>query len=77
MELLKLLCELGIYTVIGGGHTRIIAEQLGLVDKLGYASTGGGALLTLLSGEPLPALQALSFAFERTKVACGDVNGRD
>ncbi|PSN84030.1 phosphoglycerate kinase [Candidatus Marsarchaeota G2 archaeon ECH_B_SAG-F08] len=77
VELLKLLCELGIYTVIGGGHTRIIAEQLGLVDKLGYASTGGGALLTLLSGEPLPALQALSFAFERTKVACGDVNGRD
>jgi phosphoglycerate kinase len=65
--LMRLLFDLNIYTVIGGGHTRIIAEQLGLTDKLGYASTGGGALLTFLSGEPLPAVQALSLAVRRTR----------
>ncbi|MEM0320776.1 MAG: phosphoglycerate kinase [Thermoprotei archaeon] len=67
-QLLQLLAELGIYTVIGGGHTRIMAEKMKLVDKLGYASTGGGALLTFLSGEPLPALEALSKAVQRTRL---------
>ncbi len=63
---LQLLAEKGIFTIIGGGHTRIIAEKLKLVDRLGYASTGGGALLTLLSGESLPALEALELGVERT-----------
>lgn len=65
--LLELLADLKIYTVIGGGHTRIMAEKMGLVEKLGYASTGGGALLTFLSGEPLPALVALGHAYKRTR----------
>jgi phosphoglycerate kinase len=67
VELMRLLFNLNIYTVIGGGHTRVIAEQLGLAERLGYASTGGGALLTFLSGEPLPAIQALSLAVDRTR----------
>lgn len=65
--LLELLADLKIYTVIGGGHTRIMAERMGLVERLGYASTGGGALLAFLSGEPLPALVALGHAYQRTK----------
>jgi phosphoglycerate kinase len=70
-RLLQTLADLKIFTVIGGGHTRIMAERIGLVDKLGYASTGGGALLTFLSGEPLPALVALSHAAKRTRsVVC-------
>lgn len=71
--LLRALVRLGVYTVIGGGHTRIMAEELNLVDRLGYASTGGGALLTLLSGQPLPGVQALHLAVAHT--SCGDRKG--
>lgn len=71
--ILHALVDLGVYTVIGGGHTRIMAEELNLVDRLGYASTGGGALLALLSGEPLPAIQALHLATAHTR--CGNRKG--
>ena len=75
-KLLQLLADLKIYTVIGGGHTRIMAEKMGLVEKLGYASTGGGALLTFLSGEPLPALVALSQAAQRTRLFVKKLDAR-
>jgi len=49
---------------------------MGLVEKLGYASTGGGALLTFLSGEPLPALIALSQAAQRTRLFVRKLDAR-
>ncbi|MEM3856872.1 MAG: phosphoglycerate kinase, partial [Thermoprotei archaeon] len=62
------LSELHIYTVIGGGHTRVLAEKMRLVGELGYVSTGGGALLSLVAGKDMPALQALADAQGRTEV---------
>ena len=41
--------------VIGGGDSVDLVQQLGFAD-VGYLSTGGGATLTYLSKEPLPAL---------------------
>lgn len=47
------------FTVVGGGETGEAVEKLGLTEKFGYVSTGGGATLSFLQGEPMPALEPL------------------
>lgn len=47
------------FTVVGGGETGEAVEKLGLAEKFGYVSTGGGATLSFLLGEPMPALEVL------------------
>lgn len=49
----------GAYSLIGGGDTAAAAEVVGVVDQVSFISTGGGALLELLSGERLPGIAAL------------------
>lgn len=46
-------------TIIGGGSTAEILNQLKLTHKMTFVSTGGGAALKFLSGEPLPGVVAL------------------
>lgn len=46
-------------TVVGGGDTLPIIELLGLADKFSLLSTGGGAMLHFLAGQPLPGVQVL------------------
>lgn len=47
-------------TLVGGGDTVVALEQLELVDKFGFVSVGGGAMLTFLAGQRLPGLKALA-----------------
>jgi len=49
----------GAYTLVGGGDTASAAEVAGVVGKLSFVSTGGGALLELLAGQTLPGIAAL------------------
>lgn len=49
----------GAYTVIGGGETVRVAQELGVADKINLVSTGGGAMLAYLAGDKLPALCVL------------------
>ena len=49
----------GAEVVIGGGDTAAALEYFGLQKAMTHISTGGGASLELLSGNPLPALLAL------------------
>jgi phosphoglycerate kinase len=47
------------FTVIGGGETVAAVAQAGATDAIGHVSTGGGASLEFLAGQPLPGVEAL------------------
>jgi len=49
-----------IKSIIGGGDTSSLFQTLGLIDCITYTSTGGGAFLAWLEGEPLPGIATLS-----------------
>ncbi len=56
------LGDTAAYTVLGGGDSITATEQYGLMDKMGYICTGGGALIRFLTGEELPVVKALRHA---------------
>lgn len=50
------------FSVIGGGDTVAAVNQAGVVDRIGYVSTAGGAFLEFLEGRRLPGVEALTEA---------------
>lgn len=46
--------------IAGGGDTLDIIEASRALNKFNFVSVGGGAMLTFLAGETMPALEALS-----------------
>jgi len=49
----------GAFSVVGGGETVEFITKQGMIDKFSHVSTGGGAMLSYLSGDKLPGLEAL------------------
>src|SRR6185503_16193943 len=52
----------GAFSVIGGGDTIAAVQQAGVMDRIGYVSTAGGAFLEFLEGRVLPGVAALDEA---------------
>jgi phosphoglycerate kinase len=48
------------YTLVGGGDTAAYIDERGLLEHFNHVSTGGGASLELMSGNKLPAVEALA-----------------
>jgi phosphoglycerate kinase len=53
------MAESSGFTVVGGGESVLAIRRAGVVDRIDHVSTGGGASLSFLTGEMLPALAAL------------------
>ncbi|MDZ7726619.1 MAG: phosphoglycerate kinase [Candidatus Campbellbacteria bacterium] len=55
----KLIAESNAHSIVGGGDTLAIIGNLGISDKLGFISTGGGAMLDFLANGTLPGIEVL------------------
>jgi len=47
------------FTIVGGADSIRALTEMGLVDRVDWASTGGGAALELLEGKELPGVAAI------------------
>ena len=59
-ETMRNLAESDAFSVVGGGDTVAAIEKLGLNEKLGFVSIGGGAMLTFLEEGSTPVLDLLN-----------------
>lgn len=66
-RILEAMASSNAFTVIGGGHLSGYAAILGIEKRFSHVSTAGGAMLTLLAGEELPAITALVESAKRSK----------
>ena len=55
----KFIAKEDIDCLVGGGDSVELIDELGLRDEFTHVSTGGGSALELMSGLPLPGVEAL------------------
>ena len=59
VQMAKMIVSSKGFSVAGGGDTISAASKAGVLDKLDYVSTAGGAFLEFIEGRKLPSLEAL------------------
>ena len=59
VQMAKMIVSSKGFSVAGGGDTISAALKAGVLDKLDYVSTAGGAFLEFIEGRRLPSLEAL------------------
>jgi phosphoglycerate kinase len=64
-EVFTALAKTSGFSVIGGGHTIAAAEEMGIIEKFDHASTGGGALISYLCGEEMPAIEGIKDSYKK------------
>ncbi|MEK7452905.1 MAG: phosphoglycerate kinase [Patescibacteria group bacterium] len=50
------LCNNKAYRIVGGGESIVALAQKGELEDIDFVSTGGGAMLGLLAGDPMPGI---------------------
>ncbi len=65
LEVYKGIAESRAFKVAGGGHTIAALEKYGLKKYFDHVSTGGGSLITFLSGGKMPVLEALEESYKK------------
>ncbi len=60
--ILEAILESDAYVIIGGGESLAVLEQAGVMHRIGFVSSGGGAMLEYMAGHDLPGLQPLMVA---------------
>ncbi|MFZ2187839.1 MAG: phosphoglycerate kinase [Candidatus Moraniibacteriota bacterium] len=58
--ILQAILESDARVVIGGGESLAVLEKADVMNKIGFVSSGGGAMLEYLGGKVLPGLEALA-----------------
>src|SRR5258708_3546388 len=58
--LAQAVIQSGAHSVVGGGDTITVLDELGLLNKFSFVSTGGGAMLEFLVKDTLATIEALS-----------------
>ncbi len=64
-EIASCIASLKAVSIIGGGDTSDVLDNLEISDKFTFVSTAGGAALQFLEGTPLPGLVALDESEEK------------
>jgi len=59
LTMARSVAESSALSIVGGGDTDVALHKAGESERITYISTGGGAFLALLEGEPLPGVAAL------------------
>ncbi|MCX6712252.1 MAG: phosphoglycerate kinase [Candidatus Vogelbacteria bacterium] len=59
LEVANIVAEAKGFSVVGGGDTLSAIEELKLMNKFGFVSTAGGAMLDFLATGTLPGIKAL------------------
>ena len=55
----KAISESKATSIVGGGDTVASIEHLGIMEKIYFVSTGGGAMLDFLANGTLPGIEAI------------------
>jgi phosphoglycerate kinase len=58
-EVARIVAESGADSIVGGGDTVAALDNMGMLSKFGFASTGGGAMLEYIIKGTLPTIEAL------------------
>lgn len=72
-EIMSFVTHSDALKIVGGGHTLSALEKLEMLDKIDHASSGGGSLISYLSGESMPVMEALKRSKSYFK---GNLDGR-
>jgi len=59
VEIMNMFTEATGVTIVGGGHTSALFNQRGKANQVSHNSTGGGSVLTMLSGGIMPVFESL------------------
>jgi 3-phosphoglycerate kinase len=62
LAMARALAESSGVSIVGGGDSVAALSQMGLAKFIDHVSTGGGASLEFLSGDPLPGVACLDEA---------------